>query len=213
MMVRDGSKCYVFDLETLGQQKNAVIVSAAFLAFDFTEKKTFEELLKDTFYLKFSITDQKAAGRPTDKSTIEWWMKQDPIVKKELAPSQADKTMGEAVAAIIGYLKERGIHDGNGKKVFRFCRGQDFDIPILESFFASVGAELPGVFFNSRDIRTFISAVIMDLNNTTIYKDGVEYKTLKGFKKHDARHDVAKAVLEMQNAVRLATGEMEVADL
>ena len=53
----------------------------------------------------------------------------------------------------------------------------------------------------------------MDLNTTTIYKDNVEYKMLKGFKKHDARHDVAKAVLEMQMAVRLAMGEMEVGDL
>ena len=214
MMVRDGTKCYVFDLETLGQQKNAVVVSAAFLAFDFTEKKTFEELLADTFYVKFSITDQKQNhGRTTDKSTIEWWMKQDHEVKKELAPSKLDKTVGEASEAILEYLASRGIHNGNSKKVFRFCRGQDFDIPILESLMASAKYELPGAFYNSRDIRTFVSAVIMDLNTTTIYKDNVEYKTLKGFKKHDARHDVAKAVLEMQMAVRLAMGEMEVGDL
>lgn len=214
MMIRDGSKCYVFDLETLGQQKNAVVVSGAFLAFDFKEQKTFEELLKETFYVKFSVNDQKANhGRTTDKSTIEWWMKQDPEVKAELAPSKLDMTASQASEAILAYLAQHGIHTGNPKKVFRFCRGQDFDIPILESLMASAGYELPGAFYNSRDIRTFVSAVIMDLNNTTIYKDNVEYKTLKGFKKHDARHDVAKAVLEMQMAVRLAMGEMEVTDL
>ena len=213
MNVRPADKCYVFDIETLGQQKNAVVVSAAFLVFDFNANKTFEELLADTHYVKFRIADQKASGRTTDQSTIDWWLKQPVDVKKELAPSSLDMSIQEGSDSILEYLAKHGIHSKNGRNVFRFCRGQDFDIPIMESLFSSVERELPGAFYNSRDIRTFISTMLMTLNESTVYKDSGTYKTLAGFKKHDARHDVAKAVLEMQVVTRLVTGSMSIDQL
>lgn len=212
MNYRPGSKFYVFDLETLGQPEDSIIVSAAFLVFDFKENKTFEQLLDDTFYTKFSIKEQKELGRTISKDTLAWWQTQDPEVKKELMPSKADKSLRDGSDAILEYLESKGIGQ-KSRNVFRFCRGQDFDIPMMEHAMKSVNRSLPGEFWNSRDIRTFISSMIMDMGQSTVYKDGREYKTLKGFKKHDARHDVAKAVLELVNVCRLATGEMEASDL
>lgn len=213
LTLRVGSKCYGFDVETLGTGPNAVVVSAAFLVFDFNERKTFDEYVNDALYIKFNIKEQKEKGREICPDTLEWWKKQDPVVRAELMPSAKDVSIEEGVRQILEYLAARGVHSGVDKHVHRFCRGQDFDIPILNSLFKMVGKTLPGAFWNSKDIRTFISAATLDFTMTTIYKDDREYKTIPGFRIHDARHDIAKAVIEMQNVVKLVTGEITTDDL
>lgn len=211
--MRKGTKCYGFDIETLGTRSDAVVVSAAFLAFDFNERKTFDEYVNEAFYIKFDIAEQKKAGRKIDPDTLAWWKKQDDVVRKELMPSANDVSMAEGSNLIIQYLISKGIDKNVEKNTLRFCRGQDFDIPILGSLMESVGEALPGAFWGSRDIRTFIAAATLDFTMTSIYKDDREYQTIKGFRIHDARHDIAKAVVEMQNVVRLVTGEITTEDL
>lgn len=209
----DGSKIYGFDIETLGKKQGCVIVSAAFLVFDFNEEKTFEQYVEDALYIKFSVKEQKALGRHIDPETLEWWKKQDDVVRAELMPSGRDVTLAEGSKQIVEYLEKHGIHKANAKRTWRFCRGQDFDIPIMSEAMESVGFQLPGAYWNSRDIRSFISAALLDLTATTLYKDDREYKTIPGFRMHDARHDIAKAVVEMKNCVKLAMGTLEIEDL
>lgn len=213
LVLRKGTKCYGFDIETLGTRSKAVVVSAAFLVFDFNEQKTFDEYVQDAFYVKFSIAEQKKAGRVIDPDTLDWWKKQDDVVRKELMPSDKDVSMLEGSRQIIAYLASKGVDKNVEKNTLRFCRGQDFDVPILGDLMESVGEALPGAFWGSRDIRTFIAAATLDFTLTSIYKDDREYKTIKGFRIHDARHDIAKAVVEMQNVVRLVTGEITTEDL
>jgi hypothetical protein len=213
LTVGNDSKLYGFDIETLGTKAGCVIVSAAFLVFDFNETKTFDEYVNDALYIKFSVKQQKDAGRKIDPDTLNWWKKQDDVVRRELMPSAKDVSLEEGSKQIIEYLAERGINKGSEKRTYRFCRGQDFDIPIMDDAMATVGMKLPGAFWNSRDIRSFISGALMDLTATTLYKDDREYKTIPGFRMHDARHDIAKAVIEMQNCVKLAMGQMEITDL
>lgn len=213
LTMRKGTKCYGFDIETLGTKADAVVVSAAFLAFDFNEQKTFEEYVNDAFYVKFSIAEQKAAGRKIDPDTLAWWKKQDDVVRRELMPSAADVSMAEGTRMIKQYLISKGIDKNVEKNTLRFCRGQDFDVPIMGNLMEMVGETLPGAFWGSRDIRTFIAAATLDFTMTTIYKDDREYKTIPGFRIHDARHDIAKAVVEMKNVVRLVTGEITTDDL
>lgn len=213
LTVGNDSKLYGFDIETLGTKPGCVIVSAAFLVFDFNETKTFDEYVNDALYIKFSVKQQKDAGRKIDPDTLNWWKRQDDVVRKELMPSAKDVSIEEGSRQILEYLSERGVNKGSEKRTYRFCRGQDFDIPILDDAMGSVGLKLPGAFWNSRDIRSFISGALMDLTATTLYKDDREYKTIPGFRMHDARHDIAKAVIEMQNCVKLAMGQMEISDL
>lgn len=209
----DGTKIYGFDIETLGKEVGCVIVSAAFLVFDFNEEKTFQQYVDDALYIKFSVSDQKAKGRHIDPDTLDWWKKQDDVVRRELMPSGRDVSLEQGSKQIVEYLEKHGIHKSNEKRVWRFCRGQDFDIPIMSEAMKSVGMALPGAYWNSRDIRTFISAALLDLTATTLYKDDREYKTIPGFRIHDARHDIAKAVVEMKNCVKLAMGKLEIEDL
>lgn len=207
------TKIYGFDIETLGKEPGCVIVSAAFLVFDFNNRKTFQEYVDDALYIKFSVKDQKENGRHIDGETLEWWKKQDDVVRKELMPSKADVSIADGCRMIHEYLASHGIHEANEKRVWRFVRGQDFDIPIMSEAMKSVGMKLPGAYWNSRDIRTFISAALLDLTSITLYKDDREYKTIPGFRMHDARHDIAKAVVEMQNCVRLVVGDLNIEDL
>lgn len=210
---RKGTKFYGLDVETLGTGHDAVIVSAAFLVFDFNEQKTFEDYVNDALYVKFSIKEQKEKGRTIDPDTLDWWKRQDDVVRRELMPSSRDVSIEEGTRLILEYLAERGIHTAVDKQVIKFCRGQDFDIPIMNSLMKIVGKQLPGAFWNSRDIRTFIAAATLDFNTTSIYKNDREYKTIPGFRIHDARHDIAKAVVEMKNVVKLVTGEITTEDL
>lgn len=213
LTIRQGTKFYGLDVETLGTGRDAVVVSAAFLVFDFNEQKTFEEYVNDALYVKFSVKEQKEKGRIIDPDTLEWWKRQDDVVRRELMPSAQDVSIEEGTRQILQYLADRGIHKGVDKQVIKFCRGQDFDIPIMNSLMELVGKELPGAFWNSRDIRTFIAAATLDFTMTTIYKDDRQYKTIPGFRIHDARHDIAKAVVEMKNVVKLVTGEITTEDL
>lgn len=210
---RDGTKFYGFDIETLGKTPDCVVVSAAFLVFDFNEDKTFQQYVDEACYVKFNVSAQKKAGRVVDQDTLNWWKRQDDVVRRELMPSENDVSIEEGTAEILQYLKSKGIHDRNGKDVIRFCRGQDFDIPIMGHLMKSVGQELPGAYWNSRDIRTFISGVLCDMTTTVLYKDDRVYKTIPGFRAHDARHDIAKAIVEMKNCVKLTMGQMELDDL
>ncbi|UOL48691.1 exonuclease [Pseudomonas phage Astolliot] len=213
LKMRPGTKFYGLDIETLGKDPDSVIISAAFLAFEFNEDKTFQQYVDESFYVKFSIAEQKAAGRKIDPDTLEWWKKQIPEVRKELMPTAKDVSMKEGSKQIRAYLASKGIDKNVEKNTIRFCRGQDFDIPIISHMMESVEEELPGSYWNSRDIRTFIAAASLDFTLNTIYKDDREYKTIPGFRIHDARHDIAKAVVEMKNIVRLVLGEITLEDL
>ena len=65
---------FMFDVETLGKRSNSVILSMACTWFDPETKPKPETLRGNTFFAKFSVSDQiQRLKRESDKSTIEWW--------------------------------------------------------------------------------------------------------------------------------------------
>ena len=67
---------FMFDIETLGVESNAVVLSAALIHFDPEKRPTYQDLLDNALFVKLNSKDQvKRLGRTVDLGTLEWWQK------------------------------------------------------------------------------------------------------------------------------------------
>lgn len=65
----------MIDFETLDTSADAVVLSVGIIVFDPTNA----EIIR-TFYLEFDVADQvEEEGRRISSSTIEWWLKTNPV--------------------------------------------------------------------------------------------------------------------------------------
>jgi hypothetical protein len=199
-------KNFIFDLETLGKTADSVIVAAAFLVFDLNKKYTFKELVKNALYVKFDVKDQKKAGRKIDPGTVEWWKSQNIDAQKELLPTKNDLSMVNAIQTITDYLNKNGI--SNSKNVMGWCRGTSFDFPMITNMYIQNNSEHLWLcdFWNQKDVRTYIGATVGDhsINKIDLPK---EILTESQFTAHDCRHDIARDVLMIQYANKIAYDE------
>lgn len=170
---------FVFDVETLGKDSTAVILSMACVAFDPTKKPTPEQLREDAFFAKFDVQDQvERLKRTTTKSTMEWWAKQCDNVKfKSFRPSVEDVVFEDGYEAMRVWAKEREVNN----KDYVWARG-NLDQLVLDSIEEQCGLE-PIFFFNRwRDVRTAVDFMY----GTTSGYCGVDYP---GF---DYKRDITK---------------------
>lgn len=199
-------KPFIFDTETLGPSPHGIVVSAAFIVFDFDKDESFTDLISKALYIKFDIKDQIALGRVKDKSTIEWWKKQSPEAQKKLLPSKDDVSLNDGIDLIVDYFKAHNITKSNS---VGFCRGQSFDFPLITDLFKTVNREhqWPNNFWNQRDTRTYIGTMLgkIDIREVPLPK-GV----INNFIAHDPVHDIAKDIITMKYAEKYAFGEVEI---
>ena len=188
----------IYDFETLSQDGiDGAIVSLAALKFDdrrFVKNPyEYDELLNDVYELKFDIEDQvKNHNRKIQKSTLEWWKKQDKAAIEKLKPSPDDLS----IEVIYDFMtKEMDI--ANAWRVY--TRGNSFD-PV---FFASVckhfGHEDPTKWWNIRDTRSLFDGMTWGYNISNKFIPE-EYKDR--FVAHDPAHDIVMDVIRFQTLVR-----------
>ena len=68
---------FIFDVETLGKDSDAVILSMAAIYFDPDKEPSHTQLRESAFFAKFKAEQQiKELNRKVDKGTVEWWSKQ-----------------------------------------------------------------------------------------------------------------------------------------
>jgi len=144
---------FVFDVETLGKESSAVILSMACVYFDARQKPSPEELRKTAFFAKFNVNDQvERLGRTMTKSSLSWWSKQCDIVKvKSFKPSANDIIIDHGIELMRGWSEQFPIHD----KCWIWARG-NLDQLVLDSIEEKL--EIEPVFFFSRwrDVRTAV---------------------------------------------------------
>lgn len=194
----------VIDYETLGISHDTVILSLGCVVFDFNKQYTYEQLIdpnfEGRFYIKFDVEDQvKNYGRTINKNTLDWWKGQGEDAQKVLKRTPEDMKFVDAVNAFDKFLLDAGMMD----KSQIWCRGQDFDISILKSMYTQMDMEEPVKFWNYRDIRTAIQCWCGERRGRNFDAEQT-YKEL--FIKHDAYHDCAAAVIDMQHAIRRFLG-------
>jgi len=125
----------MIDIETLGTEKDAVVLSLGLCLFN--TKGVQEEL-----YLEFDHVDQLVSGRSVSRDTVEWWLKTDKVELKRLLHSGTASSGSTFLFDTLDAWYEKGM------KVW--TRGS-MDTLILKDM---CGGSLPWPFYMERDCRT-----------------------------------------------------------
>lgn len=128
----------MFDLETLGTEPGAVILSIGAVQFDL-------DGINDEFYRSVSAQSCQDAGLAIDARTIEWWLDQEDEVQDILIG-------GDGLAEVLDDFAD---FYGDADEIW--ARGPQFDCKILGHAYEAIGAETPWHYSDPRDQRTISS--------------------------------------------------------
>jgi hypothetical protein len=166
---------WVLDIETLGTESNAVILSAALVWFEIKLPFTIEELRSQSCFVKFNSTEQKEAGRSVSLDTLTWWREQTKEAQmKSLIPKSTDYSVVEGMQVLKDFFDDNG-----GTKVHALYSRGSFDVSGMDSLMKAFGIKPFLHWANARDVRTFIDChypssgrgyVDVDLNICPDYK-------------------------------------------
>lgn len=164
------------DLETLGYEENAIILSIGGVKFDPNGEK-----IIDGFHFRFDVDEQEAKGRVINESSLEWWGGQDNKAI-ETAFGSEDRT---DVTEILTFLRRWFV--GIDKV---WAQGVAFDMPMLEHIFKQYDMIHPWNFWDVRDSRTLFGIMPVDPRKA------------QTFDAHDALEDARVQALCVQQALK-----------
>ena len=133
-------KHIMIDIETLGIEDNAVILSVGVVVFNC-------EGDLDGLYIELPAQPQMDKGRTVTASTLKWWMSQDTEM-----PLKNESDIMSGVHKLHKYFTlayEQGLPV--------WAHGTTFDITKLQSLFKDFGYDTPWNFWDIRDCRTIVS--------------------------------------------------------
>ena len=188
---KDASECAVIDCSVIFFEWDKFVSDKPYTIRDVATAKRF----------KLSVQDQvKNYQWKVDKSTVEFWERQSPEVRKNIAPKSTDITVKEFTNKFLALLTEKGKID------YWWSRSNTFDPIILKRLFESQN-RLPHVeehlkFWRVRDTRTFIDAKLDFPKKNGFIPIQDEEKWNMFFKEHDSSWDVLADLLRMQTIAR-----------
>ncbi len=182
---------YVYDLETLGVNETAVVLSIGCIYIGTPEPCSYRDLMKNSFFVKLDAKHQiQKLGRQVTSSTVDWWAKQSIAAKNtSYVPSKDDVTPEFALQQLRKF-----VYDNTGQsRVKCYTRGS-MDVIVSEHMAKQVDIKLPWVYNDFRDIRTAIDILY------PLSKDGyvaVDQTKCFGYTDdmtiaHDPVHDCAR---------------------
>jgi hypothetical protein len=144
---------FIFDVETLGVESNAVILSAALIHFDPEKRPTYQDLLDNACFVKLNAKDQaKRLGRTVDVGTLEWWSNQHEYTRSVSFDSNStDMYAEDALKELHNYMNK--IINANGQTMW--ARGS-LDQMAIDSLAKKLDMQ-PITGYNMwRDVRTAV---------------------------------------------------------
>lgn len=160
------------DLETLGTDPGAAILSIGAVVFD-------RDGLGEDFAASVDLESCQDYGLDIDASTLSWWLKRD---AEQRAVLHDGDDLNDVLAAFTRWYRARNADQ-------LWANSPIFDVAILDRACARVGVTPPWAYWELRDYRTLSAVGIApDLD-----RDGTEHDALD-----DARHQarVAAATLD-----------------
>lgn len=152
----------MIDLETLGTDPGAAILSIGAVAFDC-------EGISDEFYRVVDLGSCQAHGLDIDAATLEWWLTVDNGSESVLTEN------GDDIETVLESY--RTWHDlQNPDEVWANSPG--FDCTILAEAMDRVGLTEPWEYYETRDLRTLQSLPI----GVQVDPDGNEHNALEDAK-------------------------------
>lgn len=164
------------DLETMGVDNNAAIVSIGAVQFD---PETGE--IGSEFYEVIDLSSCVEAGLTLDASTIMWWVGQSEAARKALMTPTG--TLSEILEKFTRWLPSRPKIWGNGAT---------FDNIILRSAYKALSMDVPWKYYDERCFRTLKKEVPV----ASVPFKGVHHNALD-----DARYQ-AQCAIEIFNSLR-----------
>lgn len=138
----------MIDLETLGTNPDAPIISIGAVFFDIEKK-----VLGPTFYMALDVNEQIKRGRKVTGDTLKFWMGQSDAAKKVF--HEQAKAVPQVLHTFSEWIK------ANNPKVYVWGNGSTFDISMLENIYlmyedvTSFKLAAPWGYNKIMDLRTF----------------------------------------------------------
>lgn len=164
-------KHVMLDLETMGLQPNAAIISIG--AVHFGQEDIFSE-----FYTSVSLKSCLDHGLTQDQSTVDWWMKQSVEARSAWQTPDAPQLM-EALTQFTVWLRSFGSE----KEICPWGNGADFDLVLLGSAHRALQVDPPWRYYNHHCFRTMKNM----FNVPDFPRQGTHHNALDDAK-HQARH-------------------------
>ncbi len=140
----------MIDLETLGVNNNAMILSIGAAKFD-ANAKTQDEAVTDSIYLRLDITTMPVSHFIMDPETVLWWLSDERQAAREALFQDEPLPIATALAAFAQWYGPEALPTwGNGAA---------FDNVILRNAYRSMGEEYPWGFRDDRCFRTLMAGV------------------------------------------------------
>jgi hypothetical protein len=183
---------FIFDVETLGVESNAVVLSAALIHFDPEKRPTYQDLLDNACFVKLKAKDQGVRlNRTVDIGTIEWWANQHEYVKKvSFDPDSTDVVAEHAIATLHAYMNKIP----NAQKQTMWARGS-LDQMVIDSLAKKLDLQ-PITGYNMwRDVRTAVD-ILYGTTNGYVEVDHPLFNRAAVIKHHPV-HDCALDAMQL----------------
>lgn len=131
----------MIDCETLGVVADAVILSIGAVKFDLDTGAIDD----DGFYASISIDSNLETKRRIQEDTLIWWMKQSADAQKVF--TEPKETLRESLIGLSDW-----VGDGDYEV---WSNGADFDLPMLNHAYTSLGIEIPWGPWSANCMRTY----------------------------------------------------------
>jgi exodeoxyribonuclease VIII len=157
----------MIDLETLGTEPFAPIVSIGACTFYLGEPPAGTEPIADCFYQVIDVESSLELGMRPSGSTLKWWMQQSDAARAVFDEPQA-VSMPVALDAFTDYVNSRPLQVwGNSAR---------FDCGLLAAAYKACNKELPWQYWNERCYRTVKN--LPGANSIAVQRVGTHHNAL-----------------------------------
>lgn len=157
----------MLDLETLGTEPFAPILSIGACTFYLGETPAGQEPIADSFYQAIDIESSLTLGMRPSGATLKWWMNQS-AEALAVFNDPAACSLPDALDAFTDWINSRPVSVwGNSAR---------FDCGLLAAAYKACSKELPWMFWNERCYRTFKNAP--GANSVALQRFGTHHNAL-----------------------------------
>ena len=138
----------MIDLETMGKNKDAPIVSIGAVFFTPETGDIGQE-----FYTVVSLDSAMKQGATPDGDTILWWLKQSSEARAAICIDDT-LSISDALSELSHFINQ---HADNTKYLKVWGNGATFDNVILRGAYERAGQICPWAYWNDHDVRTIVT--------------------------------------------------------
>ena len=154
----------MLDIETLGTNSNALVVSISAVQFDMNSNEIGEK-----FEIGLNKEQQLEKGAVVEQSTVDWWEKQSDEAKQML-DSLEKIDVSDALVCFNSWIKSNFKAPS---KIKLWGNGATFDNVIIRNLFSRHDIDFLIPYYADKDVRTLV--YLLKINTKSFTFDGVKH--------------------------------------